>query len=83
MKGVILGAPPDPRRDGHQPGAPPRAAGTRCHAPTIASSSQRHAALLGRLAGIDAVRLLEAGETAPASAAAVVGNMTLLVPMQG
>jgi valyl-tRNA synthetase len=43
----------------------------------------RYAALLGRLAGIDAVRVLAAGETAPPSAAAVVGNLTLLVPMQG
>ncbi|MEO8307452.1 MAG: valine--tRNA ligase [Pseudomonadota bacterium] len=43
----------------------------------------RHAALLARLAGIDSVKLLDAGEAAPASAAAVVGNMTVLVPMQG
>ena len=43
----------------------------------------RHAALLGRLAGIDAVRVLGSGETAPPSAAAVVGHLTLLVPMQG
>jgi valyl-tRNA synthetase len=43
----------------------------------------RYQALLGRLAGIDGVRVLTAGETAPASAAAVVGNMTLLVPMHG
>jgi valyl-tRNA synthetase len=43
----------------------------------------RHAALLSRLAGIDAARLLAAGETAPPSASAVVGNLTLLVPMQG
>jgi valyl-tRNA synthetase len=43
----------------------------------------RHAALLARLAGIDSVQLLDAGEPAPASASAVVGNMTVLVPMQG
>jgi valyl-tRNA synthetase len=43
----------------------------------------RHAALLGRLAGIDAVRPLAAGETPPPSAAAVAGNLTLLVPMAG
>jgi valyl-tRNA synthetase len=42
-----------------------------------------HAALLGRLAGIDEARVLAAGETAPPSAAAVVGHLTLLVPMQG
>jgi valyl-tRNA synthetase len=43
----------------------------------------RYSALLGRLAGIDDLRVLAAGETAPPSASAVVGNMTLLVPMQG
>ncbi len=43
----------------------------------------RYEALLGRLAGIDAVHVLAPGETAPPSAAAVVGNLTLLVPMQG
>jgi valyl-tRNA synthetase len=43
----------------------------------------RYAALLGRLAGIDPARVLAAGETAPPSASAVVGNLTLLVPMQG
>jgi valyl-tRNA synthetase len=43
----------------------------------------RHAALLGRLAGVDAVRLLAGGETAPPSASAVAGNLTLLVPMEG
>jgi valyl-tRNA synthetase len=43
----------------------------------------RYEALLGRLAGIDGVRVLAAGEAAPPSAAAVVGDMTLLVPMQG
>jgi valyl-tRNA synthetase len=51
-----------------------------------ATDSERfgqYAALLGRLAGIDFVRLLAAGETAPPSAAAVVGSLTLLVPMQG
>ncbi|HMA10610.1 MAG TPA: hypothetical protein VKO83_01900, partial [Steroidobacteraceae bacterium] len=42
-----------------------------------------HAALFGRLAGIDPVRVLAAGEPAPPSAAAVVGHLTLLVPMQG
>jgi valyl-tRNA synthetase len=43
----------------------------------------RHAALLGRLAGVDAVCLLAGGDTAPPSAAAVAGNLTLLVPMEG
>ncbi len=44
---------------------------------------QRYEALLGRLAGIEGVQVLAAGDAAPASASAVVGNMTLLVPMQG
>jgi valyl-tRNA synthetase len=44
---------------------------------------QRYSALLGRLAGIDSVTVLAAGDSAPPSAAAVVGDMTLLVPMQG
>jgi valyl-tRNA synthetase len=39
--------------------------------------------LLERLAGLGTVRLLEPGDTAPPSAAAVVGGMTLLVPMAG
>jgi valyl-tRNA synthetase len=43
----------------------------------------RYDALLGRLAGIDGVRVLSAQETPPPSAAAVVADMTLLVPMQG
>ncbi|MDQ2640072.1 MAG: valine--tRNA ligase [Pseudomonadota bacterium] len=42
-----------------------------------------YASLLGRLAGIDPVRVLAAGEAAPPSAAAVAGNLTLLVPMEG
>ncbi|MGC4027530.1 MAG: valine--tRNA ligase [Steroidobacteraceae bacterium] len=44
---------------------------------------ERHAALLGRLAGIDPPQLLAAGKAAPPSASALVGAMTLLVPMQG
>jgi valyl-tRNA synthetase len=43
----------------------------------------RYEALLGRLAGIDPAVVLAAGETAPPSASAVVGQLTLLVPMQG
>ncbi|HXC60403.1 MAG TPA: valine--tRNA ligase [Steroidobacteraceae bacterium] len=43
----------------------------------------RYDALLGRLAGIDSIRVLQPGEAAPASASAVVGNLTVLVPMQG
>jgi valyl-tRNA synthetase len=43
----------------------------------------QHSALLGRLAGLDGIRVLPPSETAPPSASAVVGDMTLLVPMQG
>jgi valyl-tRNA synthetase len=43
----------------------------------------RHAVLLGRLAGIEPPRQLATGETAPPSASALVGQMTLQVPMQG
>jgi len=43
----------------------------------------RHAGYLERLAGLESVRLLADGETPPPSASAVVGDMTLLVPMAG
>ncbi len=51
--------------------------------PEDAGRFARYQALLGRLAGIDAVRVLEHGAAAPPAAAAVVGHLTLLVPMQG
>jgi valyl-tRNA synthetase len=44
---------------------------------------QRHAAALHRLAGLDTVRALGAGEDAPPAATALVGELTLLVPMAG
>jgi len=44
---------------------------------------QQHAALLGRLAGIEPAQLLAADALARPSASAVVGDMTLLVPMAG
>jgi valyl-tRNA synthetase len=44
---------------------------------------QQHAALLGRLAGIEPPQLLAVDAIAPPSASAVVGDMTLLVPMAG
>jgi valyl-tRNA synthetase len=46
----------------------------------LASSN---AALLRRLAGLESVRALPAGEIAPPSASAVIGELTLLVPMAG
>jgi valyl-tRNA synthetase len=48
-----------------------------------AARFSRYEALLGRLAGIEAVRVLAADENPPPSAASVVGDMTLHVPMQG
>jgi len=45
--------------------------------------SERHRAWLARLAGLASIRVLEAGERAPPSAAAPVGTLTVLVPMAG
>src|SRR2546421_458556 len=45
--------------------------------------SERHRAWLERLAGLASIRVLEAGERAPPSAAAPVGTPTGLVPMAG
>jgi valyl-tRNA synthetase len=45
--------------------------------------AQRHRALLERLAGLESVRLLTPGETAPQAAVALVGELALLVPMAG
>jgi valyl-tRNA synthetase len=50
---------------------------------TDAELAQRHQALLMRLAGIEAPRLLEAGTKPPPAASALVGELTLLVPMAG
>jgi valyl-tRNA synthetase len=44
---------------------------------------QKNAHYLQRLAGLETVKLLEAGEAEPISASAMVGNTTLLVPMAG
>ena len=83
MKGVILGLR---QIRGEMDISPARrlvAAGAGCDSGGSQRTSNAMQALLGRLAGIDPVRVLAAGETAPPSAAAVVGNLTLLVPMQG
>ena len=45
--------------------------------------AQRHQSLLMRLAGVEAPRTLDAGATPPPAAAAIVGELTLLVPMAG
>ena len=47
------------------------------------SLARQHQALLAHLAGLQSVRALGAGEAAPPAAAAVVGELTLLVPMAG
>ena len=44
---------------------------------------QKNAHYLQRLAGLESVKLLQAGEAEPVSASAMVGNVTLLVPMAG
>ncbi len=44
---------------------------------------RRNAAAIARLAGLGGARALAAGETAPQSAAALQGGMTILVPMAG
>ncbi|MFO1408856.1 MAG: valine--tRNA ligase [Steroidobacteraceae bacterium] len=43
----------------------------------------RHGPLLARLAGLEGLRVLDAGERAPPAAAALVGELALLVPMAG
>ncbi len=45
--------------------------------------AQRHHALLSRLAGLESVRPLADGETVPPAASALVGELSLLVPMAG
>jgi valyl-tRNA synthetase len=45
--------------------------------------AHRHEALLMRLAGVEAPQLLAKGTKAPPSATAMVGELTLLVPMAG
>ncbi|MGC8519236.1 MAG: valine--tRNA ligase [Steroidobacteraceae bacterium] len=44
---------------------------------------ERHRPYLERLAGIDSAQVLAADEPAPQSATALVGELTLLVPMEG
>jgi valyl-tRNA synthetase len=44
---------------------------------------ERHFAYLSRLAGLEGVKQLAAGDTQPESATAILGDLTLLVPMAG
>ncbi len=48
-----------------------------------ASCAQRHRALLEKLAGLSTITVLAPGADAPESAMALVGTLTLLVPMAG
>jgi valyl-tRNA synthetase len=45
--------------------------------------ADRHLAWLARLAGLESVKVLTPGEAAPESATAILGELTLLVPMAG
>jgi valyl-tRNA synthetase len=45
--------------------------------------AEKHFAWLTRLAGLESVKQLAQGEVAPESATAIVGELTLLVPMAG
>ena len=45
--------------------------------------TERHRAYLERLAGIETLTVLEPGATAPESSTALIGELTLLVPMAG
>src|SRR5262249_47010373 len=44
---------------------------------------ERHRPYLDRLAGIDSLTVLASGATAPIAAPAIVGEMTVLVPLAG
>jgi len=43
----------------------------------------KHLSYLSRLAGLESVKVLAAGESAPEAATAILGDLTLLVPMAG
>jgi valyl-tRNA synthetase len=51
--------------------------------PRELSLLERHEAMLGHLAGLESQRPLAAGEPVPPAAAAVLGDLTLLVPIAG
>jgi len=82
MKGVILGLR---QIRGEMDISPARRLSPLVHGASAQDAQRfaRYEALLGRLAGIDAVRLLAATEAPPPSATTVMGDMTLHVPMQG
>jgi valyl-tRNA synthetase len=45
--------------------------------------ARKHFAYLSRLAGLESIQPMSAGEAAPEAATAVLGDLTLLVPMAG
>jgi valyl-tRNA synthetase len=51
--------------------------------PAMRALVDKQFAYLSRLAGLESVKLLEAGEPAPEAATAILGDLTLLVPMAG
>jgi valyl-tRNA synthetase len=51
--------------------------------PLDIARTEKHRAYLDRLAGLESLQVLEPGATAPQSATALLGEMTLLVPMAG
>ena len=80
---VVLGDPPDPRRDGHRA----RRAACRCCCSMPARATwqlaQRHHALLASGRTCEHARARRRREAAPPAAAALVGELALLVPMAG
>ena len=82
MKGIILGIR---QIRGEMDISPARRLSPLAQGASSADTDRfsRYESLLGRLAGIDGVQVLAAGDPAPPSASAVAGDMTLLVPMQG
>jgi valyl-tRNA synthetase len=82
LKGIVLGVR---QVRGEMDIAPGKRVGllVRDAAPSDQSQFVEQRALLERLAGLASVQLLGPGEAAPPAAAAVVGGLTLLVPMAG
>jgi valyl-tRNA synthetase len=82
LKGIVLGVR---QIRGEMDISPGRRIGLRVRG-ADAADTQRfadHGALLTRLAGLDDVQFIDADAACPPSAAAVVGRLTLLVPMAG
>ena len=82
IKGIILGLR---QIRGEMDISPARKLPTLVRDATAQDQQQftTHAALLARLAGIETLQVLSPAQTPPPAASAVVGHLTLLVPMQG